>query len=677
LEEAFLKGKRPCSSRHDCLRLVHLTGDGEGKQYVKNTPASWLYTPPAFGRTGRSLSENNFAKEKRSWLSILLREILQNGLDARVTAAPVVLSIKQVLLAGAGLEFLKSIVNESHLDRFHTSTPHITEHTEDLSRLLVIEDFGTSGLIGRTDAPDRDGKGENWNAFWFREGEGGKEQGIGNGGAGQGKITYFSTSAIRTMLAYTVRATEPVQAIYGASSFLRDYLFNDQKWLRDSYWGVARQHAMGNIAVPSDSEQLIQAFRDHFGFERGSHQAGLSLAIPAARTFELHHAIAVTIAEFYAPILRGDLIVRIDGTEISSSTVDALADEFLSDAKAIELGTCTTAGFRRFLAGSLQRSRDSAITLVKSLSKVSELSEGHFDKEALDRLRDAINSGEAVSVRFPVIVKRKTQEPVQCTFDVHLQCPDDIENTEEAVIRKDLLIGEEPIGGGALRQRARGLTLISDDELSRLLLSAEEPTHLKWNARLPKLREYYQSGPDVVSFVRNAMSKLLELLTGGDKARDFRVLAKYFAAPGSATKNQSKGKRGEKGKEIPPIDDIPAPVVRLLKLAPLSDGCRVTTNASCDANSSKWPLLCDLEFAYEGLDKDAFAEYDIFDFDIADNGFSIVKKNVQIDHRSLNRLSFQAQSPDFSLEVRGFDPNLRLRMRLKYEEVRDGENIGA
>ena len=543
--------------------------------------SAWLYTHPAFGRTGRSLSENNFAKERRDWLAILLREVLQNGLDARVKSdEPVVVSMKLTPPKSPSQDLLDLLIPPDHLARFKESVPHLAARKPNLERFLVIEDFGTSGLIGVTDEPNRDGKGQNWNAFWFREGEGGKEHGSGNGGAGQGKITYFSTSDIRTIFTYTVRADDGREALYGASSFLRDYLFNGGKWLRDSYWGVRKPAGAATIAVPTVDGSLIQMFRDQLGVTRNAGQTGLSLVIPSPKDFNLGDAIQVTIAKFFAPIVRGDLVVIVGDTRIEASSIVALANSWLPDTRARELHTCTTKGFRTFYANALERSRLDQVDRVGAIETVAQLSDDSFTPDVLASLRDTLNDERAVAVRFPVVVKPRVGPPITCYFDVHLMVPEELDQSEQAILRRDLLIGEEPLGGGALRQRARGLTVINDLELSKLLLSAEEPTHLRWNAKLPRLREYYKSGPDVVSFVRNAMAKLLEVLTGGDQERDFRVLAKYFAAPGAEAHTKTKGKKSSKGKEQTTIEVIPPPVRKKLEIVTRPDGCHVIPNKS-------------------------------------------------------------------------------------------------
>lgn len=638
----------------------------------------WLYTRPAFGRTGRVVSENNFAKERRSWIAILLREVLQNALDARATESePVIVRVAEKTLPDSEADFIDGLIPADHLERFKTSVPHIQDPLTEVRRFLVLEDFGTTGLMGETKNPDVDGKGQNWNAFWFREGEGSKEHGAGNGGAGQGKITYFSTSAIRTIFAYTVRKDDRCQALYGASSFLRDYVFNSTKWLRDSYWGLSRKHEEATIAIPSADVVSIQSFRDKFGVVRQSDQTGLSLVIPSPREFSAQEAIEVIIAEFFTPIFRGDLVVTVGDTRLDAATIMTLADSILPDERARELHTCTTAGYRAFVKSALEKSRLNEVESVAGVETLSQLSEASFTPEALARLRETLDSEGQVAVRFPITVKPRGGGQIISHFDVHLTCPQDLDKIEEAIVRRDLLIGEEPIGGGSLRQHARGLTLINDIELSKLLLCAEEATHLRWNTRLPRLREYYKSGAEVVSFVRNAMARLLDVLTGGDQKRDFKLLAKFFAAPGTASHVESKGKKSPKGGKIGVPGEIPPPKPKKLVLQAVVDGCKVLPNPSNALTPADLPVNAKLEFAYEGLDKDAFAEYDPLDFDLADSGFKVIAVNCDVKSRTLNTLEFDVTAPDFKLEVTGFDMNLRLRARLNYEEAADATDIDS
>ena len=639
----------------------------------------WDYIRTGLGRSGRSLSENNFAKERRDWLSILLREILQNALDAKISSSePVVVTLKHQQLNEAGKAFVAELITAEHLSRFRESVPHLLNDQEvSVNSCLVVEDFGTSGLIGKLDEPELDGKGQNWNAFWFREGEGGKENTSGNGGAGQGKITYFSTSIIRTLFAYTVRVDDKKAALFGASSFLRDYLHDGHKWKRDAYWGLWRGEGVDRIAVPIQDEVHVGAFREHLGLKRRADQTGLSLLIPSPKDIRMADAVQIVIAEFFVPIFRGDLIVVIGETSIEKASILTLADQLLSDERARELHTCTTKGYRNFLAEAIVRSSKNDVVIAKPFATASQLSEASFDEAQLLTLRDALQNERPITVRLPVTVKSKTEAAAVCHFDVHLACPFDLDQPEQAVIRRDLLIGEEPVGSGKLRLRARGLTLITDTALSRLLLSAEEATHLRWNTKLPRLDEYYRSGPGVVAIVRNAMVKLLDVLTEGDQKRDFKLLSKYFSAPGSLSAIHAKGKKSPKGKQLPIPGQIPPPTPKLLAIDALTDGCRVRPAKKEALAAARMPLKVNIEFAYEGLDRDAFSEYDPLDFDLDDKSFVVKATGCTVNLKALNQLAFTVEETEFELLVSGFDTNLRLRMRLNYEEAPDAAVVDA
>lgn len=635
----------------------------------------WEYIRPGLGRTGRSQTEDNFAKENRDWYAILLREVLQNALDARLSPdAPVTVSLACQELDADAVEWMGTLVTDEHLARLKESMPHVDDKPTAVKSCLVIEDFGTCGLTGALNNPELDGKGQNWNAFWFREGEGGKENAAGNGGAGQGKITYFSTSAIRTIFAYTVRSDTDDEALMGACSFLRDYSHEGQRWKRDAYWGRTEGQHEDRIVFPAQERGIIDSFRTSLKLKRNPDQTGLSLAIPSPKEFDQQGAKQIVIAEFFVPLLRGDLVIEFDDQTIGKDNVEELAGKLLSDERARDLHTCMTAGYRQFLSDSLAASSSNHVVTTKPIAKFADITEAIFDPEVLEDLREKVENEKIVSVRLPISIKPQKEAAVNCSFDVHLACPFDLDRPEQAIIRRDLLIGEEPIGGGKLRQKARGLTLIGNDALSKLLLAAEEPTHLRWNASRPRVNEYFKSGRDTVALVRNAMVRLLDVLTGGEQKRDFKLLSKYFSAPGLDSPMPTKGNR--KGRDIPPPPtNLLPPKPKLLALEALDDGCRVRPAKAGALTTENIPLDVTVEFAYEGLEKDAFNEYDPFDFDLADSAFAVTPVNCVVNEKSSNRLNFTVISSDFDFKLTGFDRNLRLRMRLSYEEKSDAATV--
>ncbi|WP_150119758.1 hypothetical protein [Collimonas pratensis] len=184
--------------------------------------AKWKFPPTsAFGVQGRDLSEDNFAQEERSSLEILIREALQNTLDARApdNTSSVKVNIQVLDAEGYDAAYLHDLVTKEYMARLEASGGSALQNVD--KRVIVIEDFGTTGLQGTYIDHNVDGAGENWNAFWFREGEGAKSSAGSNGRAGQGKITYYRASVARSVFGYTVRKSDQKELLMGRSAFRR------------------------------------------------------------------------------------------------------------------------------------------------------------------------------------------------------------------------------------------------------------------------------------------------------------------------------------------------------------------------------------------------------------------------------------------------------------------------
>jgi hypothetical protein len=638
--------------------------------------ASWVFPRTApYQVQGRDLSEDNFAQETRSNLEILIREALQNPLDARAQDNSGAVKVRiSVLQAGHfDADYLAGLLNGEYGSRLEASGGEPLPDFETAS-VLVLEDFGTIGLQGTWDDQDVDGTGENWNAFWFREGEGAKNTTGSNGRAGQGKITYYRIGAARAVFGFTTRKSDGKRLLMGRSAFRRAYPFNGPtKFLRHSFWCTGNSQP-----IPVTDETEIAAFQKAFSLTRLS-EPGLSLVIPFPIDFNPQLAIQTIITEFYYPIACGNLEVSIGGMDIRASNLDAVADHVLPDDAARQKKSSFTKGFRKLVSGVIEEERNGIvpIQLKQGWDKLSSLKEDALPEGALDQLRSALEKGERISVRCPVTVRPKKGASIQSWFDVHLEVPEDLERVEEAYIRRDLLIGSEGhLAGSAYLQKARGLTLIREDALSAFLADAEEPTHLKWNGSRPRLAEEYANPQATLRAVRNAAPRLLALISNGMIKQDVKALAKYFTRPADEGKKHAAGGTKQGGKDTSGGKEPPPPVRKPFRISTGTDRVHVLPNGSAAPKREALPISCTLELAYEGLDLDPFKAYDPFDFDLADTGaHSIAVSGATVTDRQGNRIRFDVIDPEFSLEVPGFDPNIRLRARLNYTENGNGSSV--
>lgn len=639
---------------------------------------SWFFPPTEPYRVqGRGLAEDNFAAEDRNSEEIMAREGYQNGIDARPlgSSAAVRVVLKTLRADQFDVEYLKKLLTPDYLARLSAATDGMRGLDFSNPSILILEDFGTTGLEGNFGDSTVDGNRENWNAFWFREGEGAKSGAASNGRAGQGKVTFYRIGLSRAVLGYTIRHSDRKALLMGRSSFRRNYNFGDIKYERDSFW-CKRD---GKKVLPIEEGAEIQRFKAAFHLERQD-EPGLSLVIPFPVDFEPMELARTAISDFYLPIARGRLEVQIGNAIINSKNVDEKADSLLPDRVARERRSSFTKGFRSMVQGILkdEESEKPWVQLKLGWERSARLNEDFFPAAALDQLRATLEKGDRVSVRCPVTVKPKNKPAVQTWFDIHFEVPDGLEKVEEAYIRRDLLIGSEThLTVSSYLPKARGLTLIEDDAMSAFLADAEEPTHLKWNASRPRLAEDYKSPKELVRAVRQALPRVLTLLSGSDSGRDVKALAKYFTKPADKGKKHEPG-GVSKGDDTTPLPDPPEPQRKPLRLVTGPDWVGVRPNGSAAFKATELPILCELEVAYEGLDQNPFAAYDLFDFDLKDTEtHSIAARGVTIVELRNNQVDFEIVDPDFDLRVSGFDANIRLRARLTYEEEENGTSLNA
>lgn len=637
--------------------------------------AAWVYpeTGP-FQVQGRDLSEDNFAQEDRTPMEILMREVLQNPLDARASDNPGPVRVRMNVLQPGHFDadYLAALLNGEYGNRLEASGGNPLPDLSTAS-VLILEDFGTTGLQGTWQDQNADGPTENWNAFWFREGEGAKSTIGSNGRAGQGKITYYRIGAARAVFGMTVRKSDGARLLMGRSAFRRVYPYGGQKYLRHSFWCEERGQPL-----PVTSGDEIMAFRKAFQLTRLS-EPGLSLVIPFPNGFVPSEAVRTIITDFYYPIACGNLEVSIASMNIDASNIDEIAGHVLPDETAREMRSCFTKGYRAFVKGVIAAEKNGfvPVQLKPGWDKTTSIKEDALPEGALDQLRALLEEGERISVRCPVNVRPRAGEKIPSWFDVHIEVPEDLDRAEEAYIRRDLLIGAEShLAASSYLQKARGLVLIKHDALSAFLADAEEPTHLKWNGSRPRLAEDYSNAQATLRAVRNAAPRLLALISNGLIKRDMKALARYFTRPADDGKRHASGGAKQGGKDVNEPRVPPPPVRKPFRIKTGSDSVLVIPNGAAGPKVEDLPVSCVLELAYEGLDQDPFKAYDPFDFDLADAGtHAIAVSGAAITDRQGNKLRFEITEPEFSVEVPGFDQNIRLRARLNYMEKSDGAAV--
>jgi hypothetical protein len=619
--------------------------------------------------SGTSTVEDNFANEERSSVEILVRETLQNPLDARQDSACVRVRYDLVSIDAANSEFAKALFSTEFRDHSSAAKLTIPSNPGGGIEFLTIEDFGTSGLEGNYSDSSIDGATENWNAFWFREGEGAKPT-KSNGGAGQGKVTLYTSSRIRTVLALTKRVSDQRELLLGCCKFRQNYKNSDisKRWAKEALWGqVANDES---LVAPVQDIAFLQLVQSDLRLQRQA-QCGTTFIVPFPNEIALDAIKIAVINEFYYPIKRGRLQVDVGEVSIDSLSIAGLAKN-LGDAGRHK------PHFLSFIDQTIEKhlGREPTATAKETWTKEAKLTEDCFAHAELETLREAFKKSEIVSVDFPVQIRKKgVGDTAAGVFRVVLRQDLDGDQSHELFVRQDLCIdSERRLKGSRQIQPVLALTLIDDESLSTFLATAEEPTHRLWNARRPKVIAQYVHPEKVLNAVRNAALRLIGFLTPPG-LRDETALSIYFADPVAepgkrkgAVGNETKTPLAEPGGKL----DIPPPQPKAVEFSTLKDGFKVWLRDGADVNR-RLPLSCRVEVAYATTFGDPFSQWDAAEFWLNDaNTFRAQSSGVEKLVRDGNLLTCVMASPKAAISLTGFDPNRQLEVRINYQEELHG-----
>jgi len=620
--------------------------------------------------SGSSISDDNFSVEERTNVEILVRETLQNPLDARASVDDQVkVSYRVIEVDLAQSVVAKALFSGAWVE--HAKAGHLLQSSlPDKGRFLLIEDFGTTGLEGAYTDSAVDGPSENWNAFWFREGEGAKHA-RANGGAGQGKITLYLASEVRTVIALTRRKSDERELLFGCTRFLRNYRLNGKKerWAKEARWGG--EPDPDKQSIPITDRVLIDAAKKELRLHRAD-MAGTSFIVPLPQDNLTEEGIrTAVINEFFFAISRGRLEVTVGDKVLDESTI-------VEAAAALGDSSRQSSSFREFLRLAASKSKQQTLATVKS-GWHKTFDESCFDPMELTNLKDTFELGDPVVVDLPLAIKTKKGEVQSTTFRVFLQSDEELERSEELFIRQDLAIdGEKKLKSVRAAQPVLALTFIEDPLLSEFLVCAEEPTHRTWNAQRPKVKNAYMTPNVFLAAVRNAAAKLVQLVAPVGQ-RDETALAVYFADPARAVQVK-KGPSGDAGIKEKPGDvsvlTIPPAKAKPVSVKPQKDG--FTVRAHAVPESTFVPLECLVETAYATVHGDPFRLWDAADYWLGDSGkFTLDASGVSGLVADANQIRFRLDSDDALVRVQGFDENRQLEVRLKYRELADEADIAS
>jgi hypothetical protein len=565
----------------------------------------------------------------------LVREAFQNSLDAALGQVHITIGFHAP--GGADIEWFRQVMHEAELrERLAACEIDVGNLDFGAPRLLVIEDFGTTGLTGSWETKD-DGS---FSDFWRRMGKSHKA-GRQLGRWGLGKLVFSSASRVRCFFGLTLRHDDPDNALLMGQAVLTHHRLPRDGKDYDSHGFFAIRRPDERFQLPETRRDFLERYRTVCGVTRTA-EPGLSIIVPfvdeAIRTGKI---VEFILRNYFFPILTGKLTAEVDGTRIDAQTFNQVA---------------SSAGGEQFSAGGLASfilemndARRNGLLAELPAAWTNGLSSA-MPTEQIAALREAFaRDGRLVAVRAPVLLKRKDGTEVPSHVDLFLKRAEDGAGAT-LFVRDSITLPAE--AARYFRARNCFAALVADDEgVAAFLGDAENPAHTSWSATAEKVTSGWRNPQARMAEVRSALQKLHDLLASAIDDLDLNALVDTFSVrgPDGSRRMQPRGSLVR-----PPVVPVNPPKPKSYRVVRRRGGFAVKAGPGLTPDGL--PLRIRVRVAYDVLRGDPFARHSPFDFDLTGNALTVKSSGAAVAAEGAGSLAIDALTTDFEVEVEGFDP---------------------
>ena len=591
---------------------------------------------------------DQFNTDEFSIQETLVREPHQNSLDGKSIAlvGPVTTRIRLVQPSAKNSAYWSSLLAplQPHLEG---SRIDLTNLNLAMPHILLIEDFGTTGLLGSFDAKDN----LNFSDFWRRFGLSHKKGGAG-GRWGLGKLVFTSASAIGTLFGLTVRDNDPSgERLLMGQAILNKHRIDDIDYAPHIFFAVP---AADGFQLPERDATNIEAFIAASGISR-INEPGLSIAVICAREgLEPHKLLPHVITNYFFPILTNRLIVEIDNKIVDKDTFQSLATTYggptLADGHLIKF-------IRR-------------VDAVRQSSPMFSLAEG-WVKDGLTAttslaqladLRSVYTTEGLVFVRAPLILQRKSGVTETTYVDAFIQkTPSNIKGQALFVRGSITIPGESRSFRG---RNSFAALLAADSHVVEFLGDSENPAHTRWVGSADKLSTNWKrtAAAAHVAAIKRLLNDLNELVTEVENQIDESALIEFFSIPKPTAASQKKPSPKPSPPPPPPIPPIPL-TPRAFNVSPKAGGFVITGNA---ASVVPLPYQIKIVVAYGVRRGNAFKKHKPQDFDLrATKAIMTISTASSWSAPEANVVLLDVSASNFKFEMTGFDTERDLELDVR------------
>lgn len=631
----------------------------------------------------------------------LVRESVQNSLDARLphSEAPVKVrfafsSSEHALDLDSSSRYLVDF--EAHLEAVALADPveaavtaanPASQDEEDAvfdafdllktpMTLLVVEDFGTTGLTGDIEANSEREEGNRFWGFFRSSGISGNDEGKG-GSWGLGKWVFPDVSGVNACFGITRRVGEERMLLLGMA-VLKTHSIDDGKFPPYGQFAASSEESdLDWLPMPIDSLEpganAVESAISDFRLRRGK-QSGLSVVIPwPARELNPHRIARSVLTQYFFHVAKGDLVVDIESDGVIQYVIDreslgvhveGIEDSERDDETSQSLGKAI-----ELAKWAFQVPPESHIALSATIS--SDI----VPLDKLDELRARFAADERLAFELSTSVTRRGKAATDTSFSVYLERDEDLAKGHDYFIRGSLRV---PRMDRIRSYNARALIVVrGDSELGHLLRDAEGPAHVTWDPHAERMKKKWTGGYNRVQEVRRAAPLLLQALTIVPERELKNILADLFPRQGRVV-TDGTGNEPAEPNIIPPLPSIPAAIA----VRKRGNGFAVRTNPAAEHGAlpgSRWHVT----FAYDvarGGQRAAFRSFKSGvksgypDFSLSSGALGIAFEGCRYEILSENEISILVTATDFYLEVRGLDGR-DITVEVQGATVSDGDGM--
>ncbi|MDY0885430.1 hypothetical protein ACFPL7_12175 [Dongia soli] len=559
----------------------------------------------------------------------LVREVIQNSSDAARENQQVKVRFSFRTLENKAAGELRELFGglTKHLQSCNLDC---SPFDQQVARILVIEDFNTTGLTGNYDAFDKG----NFTNFWRRHGRSAKG-GQAGGRWGLGKLVFSSSSRIRTFFGLTLRDGDN-GPLAMAQAVLSVHEIDGERFPAHGFW-FANSTPKG-LQLPVTDAGVIARLRTLLGFVR-ENQTGLSVVIPYVHDGINEAAvIAGVINNYYFQILDGRLVAEVGDTVIDKKSFHQIAAGLPAAGAGIPFA------FVEAVSEKLKTSPD--LTAAKPVGK-DGLEQSVFDPETLKSLKSRFAAGEMIHARIPVQLSNRDGSKPSSYFDLFLKMlPENAQSFALFARGPITLVGERRYFQGS---PAYGALVARDPAVAAFLGDAENPAHTAWNSHAEKLEKNWRNPAPVLAAVRHSLRHFYDLIAERIEREDPDALIDFFSLP-----DKTKPARVSRRKTPPARLQLP-PRQKAIIIKPQKGGFELT--AGPGAAAWTYPRNIRIRVAYDIIGADPFKRHSPFDFDFTKGDISLSPAGATVAEKAKNVLVLEAADSNFRLEAAGFDEN--------------------